>query len=56
MKGIEYLELEICTYHSKKVILDRYNINCNIEGNFRHDLCTENSQLNSLIDFFNKFK
>lgn len=43
MKSIEYLDLEIGTYHNKQVALNRYNIECNIEGNFRHDLRTENS-------------
>ena len=38
MKRIEYLDLEIGTHHTKKVILDRYNVDYNIEGNFRHDL------------------
>lgn len=40
MKRIEYLDLELNTYHSKKN-LDRYCIDYNIEGNFRYNLHTE---------------
>ena len=47
MKRIEYLDLEIGTYHSKKLTLNIYNINYNIKGNLRHNLHAENSQLNS---------
>lgn len=47
MKKIEYLDLELSTYHSKKTTLDRY---CNIDGNFRHNQHTKISPLNSLVD------
>lgn len=35
MRKIEDLDLELseCAYQSKKVTLDRYNIDCNIKGN-----------------------
>lgn len=49
MKRIEYLNLELSIYHSKKTTLDRYYIFCNIEGNFKHDLHKKKSLLNSLV-------
>lgn len=50
MRKIEYLDLELSTYHSKNITLDRYNIDCNIEENFRQDTHTEISYLNNLVD------
>lgn len=43
MKKIKYLNLELSVYQNKKITLDRYNIDSNVEGNHRHELHIDNS-------------